>query len=65
MPNFFLGGGGQGGMQEHLSNFGNNNFFKWRNCWENLVSKKEFYVKAKRNHLNLDESGIGNEILDC
>ena len=52
-------------MQERLSNFGNNNFFKWRNCWENLVSKKEFYVKAKRNHLNLDKSGIGNEILDC
>ena len=52
-------------MQERLSNFGNNKIFKWRNCWENFVSKKEFYVKAKRSHLNLDKSGIGNEIPDC
>ena len=52
-------------MQERLSNFGNNKFFKWRKCWENLVSKKDFYVKAKRNHLNLDKSSICNEIPDC
>ena len=33
-----MGGGGEGGgMQERLSNFGNSKFFKWRNCWENLI----------------------------
>ena len=63
---FFRGGGGEdGGTQERLSNYGNNKFFKWRNCCESLVTKKEFYVKAKRSHLNLDKSGIGNEIPYC
>ena len=30
-----------------------------------IAGKTLFYVKAKRNHLNLDKSGIGNEIPDC
>ena len=65
MSDFFCGGGGGEGVCKNVCQILETiNFFKWRNCWENLVSKKEFYVKAKRSHLNLDKSGIGNETPD-
>ena len=61
---FFFLGGGEGVCKNVCQILETINFFKWRNCWDYLVSKKEFYVKAKRSHLNLDKSGIGNETPD-
>ena len=66
------GGGGGGGFgsctQERFSNFGNNRFFKQRNCRKLLVSKEEFIGNInlhQTSRLNLDKFGINNDIPDC
>ena len=64
MSTFFLGGGEEGVRKNVCQILETINFLSGDIAGKTL-SKKEFYVKAKRSHLNLDKSGIGNEIPDC
>ena len=61
----FFGGGSRGVRKNVCQILETINFLGGEIAGKTLSVRKKFYVKTKRSHLNLDESGIGNEIPDC